>query len=133
MDIYFLLYRYRKIHYHLLGFMLTLSVEAWLKVLDHLTQNSVLMNSAIFVGVVTVVVLFSQDRRTTVFTKDDIIFLQSPKRNIPRQSDVEGTEWVWLGVGFGCVLFVLYSVYGERGLLMKWVELTDGMLSLLMQ
>ena len=133
MDVCFSLHRYRKIRYHLLGLMLTLSVEAWLKVVDHLNQNPVLMNSTIFVGVVTVVLLFSQDRRTTVLTNDDIIFLQSPKRNIPRQNDVEETEWVWLGVGFGCVLFLAYSVYGERGLLMKWVELNDGMLSLLMQ
>ena len=59
---------------------------------------------------------FSQDRRTPFV-----------RNKTPSRAHLSGDrfEWVWLGAGFGCHLFVAWAVFGLNGLLSQWSEDND--------
>ena len=114
-------FRYRKIHFHLLALILLQIMSFRFPVFS----RSFFLSSYIgpSLGLVITCIAFTQDHRTPLVSSDKL----SGRRDSRKSSLLcaNQSEWVWLGVGFGCHLFIAWAVFGLSGMADEWKDGTS--------
>ena len=68
--------------------------------------------------------LYRTDYRTPVLHKKEVKqFAATSPPTTRTEEDSHPHGWVWSGVGFGALLFVMQSLFGDAALIPRWVGL----------
>lgn len=108
-------------YYFFLGFLLHLSIRAWLATFSFAFLGTQLNIIFVLLAVFVTLALYRMDYRTPVIHKKEV--LQSVDLPPPAKEDSHPNNWVWSGVGFGALLFVMQSLFGDAALIPRWVGL----------
>ena len=84
-----------------------------------LVTGTYLSSSMVAFGVLVIAVLFVLDERTPVLRMDQVIKAKVPPRSY-QIIQVDRHVWVWLGVGFGCQLFLVQLLYIDPNIVLRW-------------
>ena len=109
-------------YYFFLGFLLHLSVRIWLSTFSLAFMDTPLDKVFIFVAGLTILALYQTDYRTPIIHKKEVE-QSSDSSPTTRTEDSYSHNWAWSGVGFGALLFVMQSLFGDAALIPRWVGL----------
>ena len=119
------LYRYRKVYYFFLGFLLHLSSRVWLSTFSLAFVGSPLDKAFMVLAAWVIFSLYRTDYRTPVIHKKEVeqCAATSPPTTRTEEDSHHPHGWVWSGAGFGALLFVIQSLFGDAALIPRWVGL----------
>ena len=107
--------RNRAIYTHILGFLLVLASRVWFTSFNPIFIDFLYNNMATGTGVVLSLYLFVQDWRAPIIKGTDL-----PSTKVHREESERYPGVVVTGLGFGALLFLMLTVFGDVSVVSHW-------------
>ena len=89
-------------------------MKLWLVYINPLLTGTYFSNIGITLAILVIIALFVFDERTPLLKADES----------KTQEDTDRHLWAWLGVGFGCHMFIIQLLYIDATILPGWSGIT---------
>ncbi len=91
------------------------AMKLWLVYFNPLLTGTYLSSAGIIIIIIVIIILFINDERTPRLDNE------KSTNSLPQQ---DSRLWVWLGVGFGCHMFIIQLLYIDAATLPGWSGIT---------